>query len=159
GWRDRVRDPAVWQDAAALAHLADEPDADRQPPALLALLSLHLLDLKANPVEMLRRAQDRRPGDFWVNFALGNALVVAHKPDEAMAYYRAALALRPGTPAVYGGLSAAWEDKRRPDKAMAELRKGLDRDPGVALLHFQLGNLLHDSGRIGEAMAELRKAI
>ncbi len=158
-WRDRLRDPAAWHDAATLARLAAEPAAARQPSPLLAALGLRLLDLGADPEQLLRAAQERQPGDFWVNFALANALVLGHKPDEAMAYYRVALAVRPGTPAVHNGLAVAWDDKGRRDEAIAEVRKGLARDPEVALLHFHLGNLLHDKGRADEAIDELRTAI
>ena len=45
-------------------------------------------------------AQERHSGDFWINFDLGNALDNGKKPEEAVGYYRAALAVRPGTVAV-----------------------------------------------------------
>src|SRR5262249_2093210 len=87
-WRDRVRDPAVWDDGAALARLAREQAAD-QSPHLLAALAKRLPG--GEKERLLRRAQERHPEDFWLNFDLGKALQEGKKPGEAVGFYRAAL--------------------------------------------------------------------
>ena len=52
--------------------------------------------------EVLRHGQQRYPADFWINFTLAYILSNKTEPphlEEAVAYYRAALALRPTAPA------------------------------------------------------------
>jgi serine/threonine-protein kinase len=104
-WGDRFRDPALWRDPKALRLLAAE--AERRltaetpekgpPPPLVALLAKKLgqqdgqargqllvgqkLGQQDGQAEaLLRAAQWRHPEDFWLNYALGEALR-ERKPD------------------------------------------------------------------------------
>src|SRR5262249_33731587 len=71
-WRRQFRDLLVRKDRAALERLAARPEALAQPPATLVLLGAALGQAKARPakVELLRQAQQRHPGDFWINHDL-----------------------------------------------------------------------------------------
>jgi tetratricopeptide (TPR) repeat protein len=64
-----------------------------------------------------------------VNFELGLALSEGHKPAEAEGYYRAALAVRPATPAVYTNLGKVLRDPGKGAEAAAEYRQAIALDP------------------------------
>src|SRR5262249_39350425 len=100
--RLRFRDPAAWGDRAGLGRLAREAPVAALSPPLLASMGTRLGPGREAERLMLR-AVARYPRDFWINFVTGNSLLLS-KPDEAVGYYRAALALRPGTAAVHNNL-------------------------------------------------------
>jgi serine/threonine-protein kinase len=156
-WRDRVRDPAVWDDGTGLARLVRGKAAADQSPQLLAALALRVPREEAE--RLLRRAQERHPEDFWLNFSLGDALAEGKKPGEAVGFYRAALALRPGTYAVYNNLGVALDAKGKVDEAIACYRKAIALDPKLAGAHTNLGVALCDKGKVDAAIGEYRKAI
>jgi eukaryotic-like serine/threonine-protein kinase len=158
-WRDRARDPAVWNDRATLVRLTEEAEAAKQSPYLLGVLGHRLDALGVNPVPLLRAAQERLPGDFWVNYALGSALARGKKAEEAVGFLRAALALRPRTTAVHNDLGIALYLRGQLGEAAAEYRKAIALDPKFATPHNNLGNLLCDQGKWDEAAAEHREAI
>jgi tetratricopeptide (TPR) repeat protein/tRNA A-37 threonylcarbamoyl transferase component Bud32 len=156
-WRDRARDPALWDNKAAVARLLGESAAAKQSPKLLVALGTRLPTGDAE--RLLRRAQERHPEDFWINFTLGKALLDGQKPEEAVGYYRAALALRPRTFAVHTNLGNALREAGKTDEALAEFNKAIDLEPGMALAYTNLGNALFDKGRWDEAITACRKAL
>jgi tetratricopeptide (TPR) repeat protein len=156
-WRDGVRDPAAWDDAAVLARRVQGEQATEQSPQLLAALGMRLRGKAAE--ELLKGALRRHPGDFWINLALGNAVREGKKATEAASYYRAALALRPGTVAVHLNLGDALRAQGRMVEAVAEYRQAIALDPQLARAHSALGMTLLVQGLVPEAMAEFHKAI
>src|SRR5262249_10098085 len=157
--RDRLRDPLLWQDRAALKRQLDQVKGAELSPSLLVALGWRLIGREGDGVPVLSAAQRLHPNDFWLAFVLGNALSAAGKPDEALGYYRVALAVRPGTAAVYNNLGATLYDKGRLDEAIEECRTALALDPKLAPVHSNLGLALHDKGRLDEAIEEHRTAI
>ena len=93
--RDRLRRPELWQDGPALARLVRELGVDELSPQLATALGRVLLMTGGDAVPLLTAAQARYPQDFWLNFDLGVALSAARRHDEALGFFRAALALRP----------------------------------------------------------------
>jgi tetratricopeptide (TPR) repeat protein len=165
GWRDRFRDPEVWRRPDALAQLADEARAQLAAPLpkgpspqLLVALGRCVRMRGGDAVPLLRAAQARHPGDFWLNFALGNALLKS-RPEEAVGYYRAALAARPEASAVYTNLGAALHDLGRPDEAIDACRRAVELGPKDATTHYNLGVALAERGRLDDAIPELRMAV
>jgi serine/threonine-protein kinase len=158
-WRDRVRDPAAWDDTVALARLAEGPQAAQQSPQLLGMLGRLLVAVGRDRIGLLRRAQEQHPGDFWLNFYLGWALQKGHQPTEAVGYYRAALAVRPATPAVYNNLGVVLCDQGKLEEAATAYRQAIALDSKLALAHNNLGNALSAQGKLEEAAAEYRRAI
>jgi serine/threonine-protein kinase len=158
-WGDRFRDPAVWAERAALEQLALEADVAELSPQLLTALGLALRRRGADPLPLLTAAQARHPADFWVNFHLGNALLEAKRQEEAVGYYRAALAVRPETSAVHNNLGNALRRKGRLDDAIQAYRTAIALDPKYAGAHTNLGIALHDQGRLDDAIREFRQAI
>jgi tetratricopeptide (TPR) repeat protein len=157
-WSDRFRDPAVWNKAASLEQLAKEAKVGQLSPQLLTALGIVLRRTGLDPVPLWKAAQERHPADFWLNFALGNALEEA-KPEEAIGYYRAALAVRPETTAVYNNLGNALYAKGKVEEAMKHWRQAIQLDPKLAGAHNNLGNALVAKGKVEEAMAHYRQAI
>jgi serine/threonine-protein kinase len=167
-WRQRLRQLTTRKDWAALEQLAAEEGAIAQPPANLVLLSfaLEATGRKAAPAErLLRRAQQLHPGDFWTNFELGHFLAPARnvgpsaRTEEAIGFYRAALAVRPQSPAVLNNLGHALAAQGKLAEAEAAFRKAIDLKPDFSLAHSNLGVALEDQGKLAEAEAACRKAI
>jgi serine/threonine-protein kinase len=120
-WRDRLRDPALWQDEKRLARLAAQAPPSALTPNLAAALGNRLTRRKEGQA-LLLAAQQRYPGDFWLNLNLGNSLMLRGNPQEAEGYFRAALAIRPDSPSRtttwagrWGGWGSGWT--RRPCSA------------------------------------------
>jgi eukaryotic-like serine/threonine-protein kinase len=159
-WRDRLRDPKLWRDRAALERLAREADRAGLSPAQLVLLARLLGRAGGDSVPLLESTQRRYPGDFWSNFELANALAWRHgRPDEAVLYYRAALAIRPQNVAVYANLGAALAETGRLSEAIAAYRKAIELKPDDAGAHNGLGRALHANGDLDGAVASHRQAI
>jgi superkiller protein 3 len=112
-------------------------------------------------VSVRRTGLRRYPADFWLNHYLAYDLTELQPPqlDEAIGYYRAALALRPESPGVHLNLSNALRVKGRLDEAIACLEEALRLKPDYAEAHDNLGNLLRAQGRLDEAIAHFREAI
>jgi Flp pilus assembly protein TadD len=157
-WAARFRDPAIWGDRAALERLAREANVAELSPQVLVALGHALGRTGADPVPLWTAAQQHHPGDFWLNFQLGNRLT-ASRPDDALAYYRAALAVRPDTCAVYTNLGNVLEARGRVDEALEANRRAVALEPQEAKCHYNLGNALKRKGRLDEAVTQFRRAI
>jgi serine/threonine protein kinase/tetratricopeptide (TPR) repeat protein len=155
--RDRLRDSAAWQDPQTLAKLAREAPADAITPGLAATIGGKLAN-SGEGEEMLRAAQARVPGDFWLNYSLGQVLVQSHRPAQAEAFMRAAIAARPKNSAAHNGLAVALERQGRLHEATAVIRHALELDPTAAPAQTNLGWLLARQGKFAEAEPVLRRA-
>jgi tetratricopeptide (TPR) repeat protein len=160
-WRQRLRDPQVRKDRAALERLAEEEGVLSQPPGNLVLLSRALDAVKgrAAAVALLRRAQQQHPADFWINFELA---VLLHEPAtmaEAVGFYRAAVALRPESPVAHSNLGFALQLQGKLAEAVDACRKAIELKPDYAPGHNNLGVALYDQEKFAEAEAAFRKAL
>jgi serine/threonine-protein kinase len=84
GWRRAYRDVLAVKDTRKPREQAAAPEAPAQPPVVLSGLGGLLLE--GQPEEalaLLRDAQKRNPGDFWINCLLGRFL--QSRPQEAVA--------------------------------------------------------------------------
>jgi serine/threonine-protein kinase len=158
GWRDRVRDPASWDDRAALEELARTAPVSEQLVPLLLAIGERLAIAGGDAPGFLKRVQREHPADFWANLILGDALLKA-APVEAGGYYRAALASRPRAAVGYTALGDALVAQNLRDDATAYYRRAVQIDPLYARGHTNLGNILKDAGRIEEAIACYRRAL
>jgi serine/threonine-protein kinase len=158
GWRDRIRDPASWEDPAALAELAKAVPVSAQSVPLLLALGERLGAAGGDPTAFLKRVQKAHPADFWANLILGDALL-ATAPVEAGGYYRAALASRPEAAVAYTALGDALKMQKLRDEAIEYYRRAVQMDPTYARGHTNLGNILNDAGRMEEAIACYRRAL
>jgi tetratricopeptide (TPR) repeat protein len=156
--RSRLRDPAVWDDENTLAKLARETPADVVTPGLAAAVGARLAKLGEGEA-LLRAAQSRVPGDFWLNYNLGNALEVSRRPAEAEAYFRAAVALRPGSSLAHVAVGVALEHQGKLKAATEVVRKAVELDPNNTSAYNNLGFYLARQGAFKEAEPHLRRAI
>jgi serine/threonine-protein kinase len=159
-WRDRVRDPKTWDNAAALRELAERAPVAQQSPQLLAVLGARLRAKKLDAVRFLERVASAYPGDFWVNVEMGNALCERSDRGEAIGYYRTALALRPDTLSLRYSLGDLYLGQKRWDGAITEYEHAARLDPENAWCHNRLGfALAWKTGHEDEAIAQFQKAI
>jgi tetratricopeptide (TPR) repeat protein len=110
-------------------------------------------------VPLLSAAQARFPQDFWLNLELGHALSLAHRKDEALGYFRAALALRPQSSVTYCGLGSALRDMGRVDEAIDHYHQAIRLAPNYTLAHIILGHALERKGRQDEAIDHFQQAV
>jgi serine/threonine-protein kinase len=170
-WGDRFRDPELWRNqeprrqealrrlAAEAREILDKDAPENGPPTPLVTLLAKKLGQQENQAEpLLRAAQARHPEDFWLNYALGEALRES-KPAEAVGFYRAALATRPSVAPVHFQVGVALWRQRQFDEAIRALRMCIKLDPKNGSHHCMLGRCLQDRGKLDEAMAEYRRVI
>ena len=159
-WRDRVRDPATWDDPEALRDLASRVRLPEQSPHLLAVLGARLRAKKIDAVPFLARVAAAYPKDFWANIELGNAFLEQANAAEAVGSYRLALELRPEATSIRYALGCMYLGLRRWDRCVAEFEQAIRRDPDNAWCHNRLGVCLAwRGGHDDEAMAEYRESI
>jgi len=156
GWRDRIRDPASWDNQALLGKLAQTMPVREQPVSLLLALGERLGE--GGGPALLKRVQNENPADFWANLILGDALLKA-APVEAGGYYRAALASRPEAAVGYTSLGDALNAQKLPDEATRYYRRAVEIDPKYARGHTNLGNILNAAGQKDDALACYRRAL
>jgi tetratricopeptide (TPR) repeat protein len=161
--RGRLRTALAKKDRKALEKLAQVEGILRQPPSTIVLLGegLSAMGASASAVDLLRRAQQEHPDDFWINFHLGNALALQtpRKSEEAARFYTAALALRPSSAEVRLNLGVALLEKGDLDAALAAFRRAIALSPQLAPAHSNLGRVLMAKAQLDGAIAEYRKAI
>jgi tetratricopeptide (TPR) repeat protein len=154
---DRLRRPELWRDPAALARQAREARAELSPQ-LAAAMARALSRTGGDAVPLLRKALALHSHDLWLNTGLAVALHRARKWDEAIGFYRAALALR-ADPAGYTSLALALHERGRTDEAVEQCRLALRLEPNYTPAHNNLGIALCASGHLDEGIRHLREAI
>jgi tetratricopeptide (TPR) repeat protein len=157
--QDQLRDGKVRRDRQRLLRLARAAQAARLSPALIESLAWLLTKVKENPLDLLRRAREQHPGDFWLNFSLATELSAQHRWEQAAGYYRVALVLRPGSSIVWNNLGGTLFHQGRPAAAVKEFRRAIALDPKSAPAHYNLGNALRKQGQLPEAEREYRLAL
>lgn len=160
--RDRIRSPQTWGNESKALDLVREITED---PKLFQQLSPRTLILVGNllknwnqEADWLRRGQNLYPSDFWLNFELGVALWKTH-PQEAIGFYRAALAVRPDSGFVYNGLGAVFKEQGDLTSSIAYHRKAISLSPTFASGHYNLAIALKANKNLTEAIKHYRKAI
>jgi tetratricopeptide (TPR) repeat protein len=164
--RQRLRDLMVRQDGGALESFAAEKEALALPPSYLILLAQTLGDKgrgEAN-YQLLRRARQRHPRDFWVNAVLGATMLSAARKSpvaaaEAAGYLRVALAVRPQSPQIQIILGLVLQDGGKFAEAEDAYRRAIHLKPDYFEAYSNLGNALHLQKRLNEAEKAFRKAI
>jgi tetratricopeptide (TPR) repeat protein len=159
-WRDQVRDPTLWKKREAFVRLAEQAQADPErfrqlTPQMLEWIGLVLGDEEAGEA-WLRRAQALHPADFWLNFSLALRLKTT---EGAIGFYRAALAVRPQSTAVYNDLGIVLRCQKNLAGAIDAYEKALAIDPEFAVTWHNLTNALADSKDLPGAIKAHKKAL
>src|SRR5262249_37049371 len=162
-WRLRYNAASEAMDAKTLRELADGADPSRMRTRVMAALgdSLRMAgDVEAS-VAFLRKVQRLYPADYSINVSLAWSLRNLNPPqwDEAIAYRRIAVAVRPrsATANWYLGWSLHYKQEKL-DEAMSYYRTTIELDPGHAPAHFSLAIALRARGKTEEALAHYRTA-
>src|SRR5262249_54100781 len=123
--RNKVRQTFLKRDQQALRDLAASEKIAEQPAVTLTLIS-HALTWSSDNKDiaaakknleaaaaLLRQGQRHHPSDFWINQYLASVIVRLEPPqlDDAIRFYTAAVALRPGSPGAHVNLGLALKDK------------------------------------------------
>ncbi len=167
GWTRQFRAAREEKDEgkrkSALEKLATANDVGTLPVRALTRLAWQLEGVNAHVIaaQLLRRAQQRHPADFWVNEYLGSVLQELTPPerDEAVRYLTAAVALRPESPGANNDLGIALHKKGQFDAAIASYKKAIELDPKYPAAHNNLGAALKDKGQLDAAIDCYSKAI
>jgi serine/threonine-protein kinase len=133
-WRRAYRAALVGNDAENLNALAHAPEAVDQPAVILSGLGGALLGgkYKRDALALLRKAQERHPGDFWINYLLGQ-FWSQERPQEAVGYFRVAVAIRPGSDQAYMLLGRALLDVGDSEGAIAAIRRSIALNPNYTV--------------------------
>jgi serine/threonine-protein kinase len=159
GFRDRLLDPAVWKDRAALTELTAKALAAKPSVQLLVMLAGRLQEAGGEAVLFLTQVQQEHPDDFWANFTLGEALRQKGEPGEAIRYLQAALAIRPQAAVAYNNLGRALAQAGRMDEALVRFQQALAIDPTFSHAYSNLGLALRAQGRHDKALEQLQQAV
>src|SRR5262249_26800527 len=112
-------------------------------------------------LSILRQVQRRHAGDFWINENLGMGLnsSFVSKPDEAIPFLMAAVALRPQSAGAHFNLAQALKHKGRIDEALAEYREAIRLREDYIAARVEILRFRYESGQWDEAIAECQEAI
>jgi serine/threonine-protein kinase len=162
--RARVEDESV---ALLLALSSLLATADKSPRNFIGLQLVKRTLVQENEIQtsFLTKIQRAHPDDLWANFYLGVALLIGNKPDEAVRYFQAVIALRPRLLIGYHHLGMSLRLMAHPgspeqyDEAIVQLRKGLEMDPNSVDTHLNLIDALGRAGKFDEAIAQARIAL
>jgi tetratricopeptide (TPR) repeat protein len=145
---------------------------EKSPAPATAMIVAMMLGGPNNPEAetFLKEILQRNPDDFWLNFELATWLQVLpgkeyveerdrSRLEEAIGYFRAATALKPGSAWVYTFLGAALRTKGDKEGALRAYQQAVRLEPGSGKLHFLLGQALWAKRDKEGAMRSLREAI
>ncbi len=155
--KQRALAAVLEKDAAAVRVLAASIDVNELPPVIIELMArrLRYANWNADALQLLRRAQEKYPGDFWITQQLAICLTHAEPPQWEMGarFYTAASALRPQNPGVLNNLGLALDALKRREEAIAVYRQAIRIRPDYAHAYSNLGNALTRQHRLEEAVA------
>jgi serine/threonine-protein kinase len=133
-WREAVavRDTTVPKDTRRMVVLAAKREALAQPPVVLSGLGGVLLwdGYREETLAFLREAQQRHPEDFWLNYLLGQYWE-QERPQVAVSYLRAAVAIRPWNGEIYIRLGRALLETGDAEGALGAFEKALVLNPNA----------------------------
>lgn len=155
---DRLRDPAVRADAAAVAKLAAAVDPSAVSPAVVLVVAQLMHRHRLDPSPLLRAALHKHPSDFELSFLLGR-FQQSRNDDGAIRAYQAAAATQPNNTTVWNNLGVALQNRGDLDGAIAAFRQALELDPRFTPAYANLGNVLALKSDADGAIAAYRRAL
>jgi tetratricopeptide (TPR) repeat protein len=163
--RDRLR--ATWGRPvtpalqAELLRLAESIEVKTQSPATLHALASTLFRaaLPDSAVQILRKGQHARPGDFWLNLDLALALLRRKDSAGAVRYFSVAISIRPDSTVARNDLGVALYDQKKLDEAIAEYCKAIELDPKDVVPWHNRGQAYLDLQQYDKALADCSRAI
>jgi tetratricopeptide (TPR) repeat protein len=158
-WKNRLRDPAVRADKAAVAALAAGADLDATSPAALVVLAELMERRGLDPSELLTAARAKHPTNFELAFALGQWHSRTDKDARGAGPYEAARALRPECVVVLNNLGSIALERGDADAAVLAFKEAIARDPKLIQARANLGRALTVRGDIDGAIRAYQEAL
>jgi serine/threonine protein kinase/Flp pilus assembly protein TadD len=162
-WRARFLDAFQRGDVNHLKAMARNQEIQVQPPQTGLLLGAVLFRAgeAALAVEVLRQAQRRHSGDFWLTYLVGEMLLRLKPPQpaEAVRFLQAALALRPADGRLHAQVGATLILLGQLTEAEAQCREAVRLQPDYDVAHNNLGCALKEQGKLTAAELAFRAAI
>ncbi len=125
--------------------------ASTAPASLPAAAPSQPTPIDPDEVRAMESLASRQPRDAAVRVELGNLYMDHQRWEEAVRWYREALALTPGNPDVSTDLGACYVHSGRPEEGLAEFDRVLEKDPTHRNARFNRGVALLQMGRPAEA--------
>ena len=110
-------------------------------------------------IPLLKRALANGYSAETVYTHLGIAQQTAGQPKDALATYRAGMALDPRNPRYPSNASVVLVQLGDPEAGLLEALRAVSLDPAFASAHLNAGSILDALGRHGEARAALETAV
>jgi tetratricopeptide (TPR) repeat protein len=101
----------------------------------------------------------RNPDSANPHINLSWVLLEQHKPDDAIAESRRAIAIDPKSAYARYILGSSLDNRNRRDEAVAEYRVAIRLDPRYANPHAGLAVVAMEKNKMGDAMAEVQRAL
>lgn len=101
--------------------------------------------------------EDPKVIDAW--FTLGNMSARRGRHEQAIGYFKRALALKADDEEAVINMAHAYRKLGRDDDALVGYRRFLELDPKNAQVHYEVAQILIDRGELAEATRELEQAL
>jgi Flp pilus assembly protein TadD/tRNA A-37 threonylcarbamoyl transferase component Bud32 len=164
-WREEVAQAVRSKSRARLLQILARTDPRRlSPGSAIWLATLAGLDAPESR-RLLALAREGHPDDFWLHFTVGNqfegdrATRGASDLQEAIGSYRAALALKPDSPAIHTNLGNVLRARGDVAGAIRYHREAIRLDARDPLPHYNLGVALDLQGNLEEAVRCYRETL
>lgn len=113
----------------------------------------------AEAVRLCREMLLHHPTDPRIHYALAIALDLAGNPDESIAEFRRAIALKPDFFEALTNLGTVLSARRRFSEALESYSEAARLQPRIAEMHVNLGNSLRDNWMLDQSIVSAEKAI
>jgi serine/threonine protein kinase/Flp pilus assembly protein TadD len=160
-FRNQLREAIKEGDRKSLEQLASSVSVRDLAVPTVMLMVANLRTGSPQALGLLREAQQQRPGDFWINFNLAQTCENMRPPlwDDAVRFYSAALAIRPGNLATLINLGVSLNQKMAFKEATRAFQKAKELKPDFDKAHRNLAQQLRREHKLLEAEEACRKAI
>ena len=162
-WRVRARRAIFGEERAALAELARTSELADADASTLELIgnSIGSSGDASGAIAFLARARDRHPSDPWLVFSEGY-WCLRHDPprsEEAAECFWVAIALRPGSSAMWAHYGIALFQRGQHERALEVFRRAARLDPSYPHARFGIGQVLQEKGDTAGAAAAFTATI
>jgi tetratricopeptide (TPR) repeat protein len=154
---DPIYEPTKWDTPGAMDQYAQQLDAASLSSHLLLLVGLPLADEAREA--LWRRGQLSHPNDFWINASLASLFDRRGLNDQAVEFYRTALAVRPDSAPLLNNLGRCLHEIERLDEALVCLTRAVEIDPKSWNAYANLGLVFTAREEFDEAARNYQTSI
>ena len=113
----------------------------------------------AKAIPWLERASADRARTVETNYMLGNAYLLAHQPEKAVAPFAAVFGINPESAGAHIVAAEMMVRQELLDYAVREVERGLKLDPGVSEAHYLLGVIAVAHADVDAAISNFQREI